>query len=127
MSASAVTSCLSLLAFLAPPQPPMQSEQLLPPSVPLVDGGGPLVVVVGAAATELVAQRGGQPCGGEAAGAVLEMKDPALGEELGGRHHAQAHWPVLLLHRRHREVAEKEMRGPSAPGGCGPLQNPAAP
>lgn len=104
----------------------MQSEQLLPPAGPLVDGGGPLVVVVGAAATELVAQRGGQPCGGEAAGAVLE-KDPALGEELGGRHHAQAHWPVLLLHRRHREVAEKEMRGPSAPGGCGPLQNPAAP
>jgi hypothetical protein len=103
-----------------------QAEHLLPPAGPLASGGGgPLVVVAGAAAaaaaTELVAQRGGRPRGGEAAAVVPEGKDPALGEELVGRHHGvaahgelevdvlllapQAHRSVLHRRRLHGEVA----------------------
>jgi hypothetical protein len=105
-----------------------QAEHLLPPVGvgPLGAGGGegrPLVVVV-AAATELVAQRGGRPRGSEAdtaAAVVLEGKDPALGEELVGGHHGvaahgelevevlllapQARRPVLHRRRLHGEVA----------------------
>jgi hypothetical protein len=81
-----------------------QAEHLLPPAGSL--GRRPVV------AAKLVAERGGRPAGGEAA--VLEGKDPALGEELVGGHHGvathrelevdilllapQVHRPVL--HRR---------------------------